>query len=917
MEHPKDPQASEESMALTSDLDHARRLIEDMGSEKAHLQALLTEKDQELIACIETAAETVQKKEEECDDRLQELQSELHAMQMRLEDKDAELETAYEDAAEEVQRERENIAQLEEAHQSELESQRKRQQELEAELLEIKEKLNTADNLSRSAFEDGLAAGNRTQSDLQIEVEALTIQLEEEKTANHDVKAGIKQAAEKLQAEVEKSDALGKEKEQLLVELANSHSKYTAQVEEHEQRLSAEREMFESHLQAELSRQKEALGNSFAAEKSDIEARAEEACAAEVKKLLDVLQEEKDMSKGLEDELESLRRDKEETATAMETVRSELQASYSGIRGRDDTIEKLRTENNALQQEIEDFRARILSIESKTEDDIISAKQELDDLKDLMTKEREQLQAEISVLKTTQNEKTDELSQILGDKTALQDDLNATMNELEAVKTSTAKEREELGAEISKLKTTLDEKTCELAQMSDYKSSVQDHLNAARQELEAIKSSAIKESESSKVAQERLISSLDEANEALNEKSTENEALRVEINDLKNRLSSTKESSALQEDELRLAIANLEEVIRVRDQQYTELVGEKESLSEELVSSKSSNAISEEEVKSLKELLALRDEELAEESAEKQMVQQELDELKILAAEKKSRPTGGRTTAKVRTPIATTRQKSPATLGKAKGNGSMSKPEAGSSRSKASLYGTMSFKSRTAPVGDVAVMFCFKPTDAQKKMVTALGGTLIESLEKAHEATHVIAGDGQKNSLRRTPKLMISLCSTSNILHLDWLITSYKQKRFCESRQFLLLHDQTAESNYSFSMKETLRNGEERRSEGGLFTGRSIYFTKNVAGNKAPKAEELRMIINAAGGRVVDSLSPDEDYFPNVFVITSDPLLHPDLVAAQEAEEYVSEVADVFPTSWLFDVIIHQKLTGLKRGRGF
>uniref|UniRef100_A0A7S2NXA5 BRCT domain-containing protein n=1 Tax=Leptocylindrus danicus TaxID=163516 RepID=A0A7S2NXA5_9STRA len=481
-----------------------------------------------------------------------------------------------------------------------------------------------------------------------------------------------------------------------------------------------------------------------------------------------------------------------------------------------------------------------------------------------MAKEREQLQAELSVLKTTLNEKTDELSQILGDKTALQDNLNATLKELDAIKSST-----------------------------------------------------MKESESSKVVQESLISRLDEANESLNEKSTENEALRVEIDDLKNQLSGTKESSALQEDELRTAIGNLEEVIRVRDQQYTELVGEKESLSEELVSAKSSNAISEEEVKSLKELLALRDEELAEESAEKQMMQQELDEVKKLAAEKKSRSTPGRSTARARTPIATTRQKSPATLGKSKGNGSMSKSETTSSRSKASLYGTMSFKSRTAPVGDVAVMFCFKPTDAQKKMVTALGGTLIESLEKAHEATHVIAGDGQKNSLRRTPKLMIGLCSTSNILHLDWLITSYKQKRFCESRQFLLLHDQTAESNYSFSMKETLRNGEERRSEGGLFTGRSIYFAKNVAGNKAPKAEELRMIIDAAGGKVVDSLSPDKDYYPNVFVITSDPLFHPDLVAAQEAEEYVSEVADVFPTSWLFDVIIHQKLSGLKRGRGF
>ena len=203
------------------------------------------------------------------------------------------------------------------------------------------------------------------------------------------------------------------------------------------------------------------------------------------------------------------------------------------------------------------------------------------------------------------------------------------------------------------------------------------------------------------------------------------------------------------------------------------------------------------------------------------------------------------------------------------------------------------------------------------QMVTALGGILIESLEKAQEATHIIAGDGGKKSLRRTPKLMIGLCSTSNILHLDWLVASYKQKSFCESRQFLLLHDHAAESNYSFSMKETLKNGEERRSEGGLFSGKCIYFAKNVADNKAPKAEELKLIIAATGGEVVDYISPDEENFPNVFVITSDPLLHPDLVPIQEAEEYVPEVADVFPISWLFDVITHQKLSGLKRGRSF
>lgn len=80
-------------------------------------------------------------------------------------------------------------------------------------------------------------------------------------------------------------------------------------------------------------------------------------------------------------------------------------------------------------------------------------------------------------------------------------------------------------------------------------------------------------------------------------------------------------------------------------------------------------------------------------------------------------------------------------------------------------------------------------------MIQSLGAKLVESLEEAstvtrecarvliapmsYEArsncyylvlftTDVIATDG-KSKLRRTPKLMICLCKTSNILSLDWL----------------------------------------------------------------------------------------------------------------------------------------------------
>lgn len=190
---------------------------------------------------------------------------------------------------------------------------------------------------------------------------------------------------------------------------------------------------------------------------------------------------------------------------------------------------------------------------------------------------------------------------------------------------------------------------------------------------------------------------------------------------------------------------------------------------------------------------------------------------------------------------------------------------------------------------------------------------MIEDIADASSATHVIGGD-DKTSLRRTPRLMIALSSTANILHMDWLSSSQRQGRFIETRPYLLLLDRTAESNYSFSMKETLLNGEQRRNEGGLLAGWSLYFAKGVAGNKAPKDDELQLIVSSSGGAIIDCLTSETD-LSNVIVITSDSKTLPELSEQQLQEDYVAQAAEVFSTSWLYQVIIHQKLSGLKRGR--
>ena len=196
------------------------------------------------------------------------------------------------------------------------------------------------------------------------------------------------------------------------------------------------------------------------------------------------------------------------------------------------------------------------------------------------------------------------------------------------------------------------------------------------------------------------------------------------------------------------------------------------------------------------------------------------------------------------------------------------------------------------------------------QMVESIGGRLVENVDEASSATHVIAGDG-KIPLRRTPKLMICICCTSNILNMSWLIDSAKYRQPLDCGGYLLLNDNNAEKAYNFCMHDTLENGHRIRSRrGGLLVGWSVLFVKGVAGNKAPPANELSLIIDAAGGDSLKSLSLRETRGidpTKIIIITSDP--------ATEAQTSAKDVtrlsflgAALFTTSWLFHCMITQKL---------
>ena len=183
-------------------------------------------------------------------------------------------------------------------------------------------------------------------------------------------------------------------------------------------------------------------------------------------------------------------------------------------------------------------------------------------------------------------------------------------------------------------------------------------------------------------------------------------------------------------------------------------------------------------------------------------------------------------------------------------------------------------------------------------MISKLKAKLIDKLEDIDDSTYVIAGNND-TSLRRTPKLMVAMCKTSHIVHLDWLLHSAKNDSVMESDNFLLLSDHIAENRYSFSMKSSIANGVIARKNGGILIDWNVYVLKGVAGNRAPTATELRHIIEAAGGICIKT---HPKLKTKLILISSDPI----------TEEQTTEHASIgfsaitITTTDLFNCIINQ-----------
>jgi hypothetical protein len=183
---------------------------------------------------------------------------------------------------------------------------------------------------------------------------------------------------------------------------------------------------------------------------------------------------------------------------------------------------------------------------------------------------------------------------------------------------------------------------------------------------------------------------------------------------------------------------------------------------------------------------------------------------------------------------------------------------------------------------------------------------LVNDIVDAHSATHAIITDGTA-PIRRTPKLMIAFCRTPNIVTADWLIQSLKVGKALSCEQFLAINDEKAELQYQFTLSDTIgRIGSNIASQIYLLSGWSIYVCEGVAGKKAPPEDELQLIVEAADGIWLRSLTTKSSN--RKLVITGDPETKKQ-VSNKNVVAALKSGAVKKTTTWLFHAIMTQQLT--------
>ncbi|XP_022102274.1 mediator of DNA damage checkpoint protein 1-like [Acanthaster planci] len=149
------------------------------------------------------------------------------------------------------------------------------------------------------------------------------------------------------------------------------------------------------------------------------------------------------------------------------------------------------------------------------------------------------------------------------------------------------------------------------------------------------------------------------------------------------------------------------------------------------------------------------------------------------------------------------------------------------------------------------VMFTGVVNKAWEKIVTSLGGELVESV---FDCTHLVT-----DKVRRTVKFLCCLSRGSLIIDPKWLDQCQLHKAFIDPSPYLL-QDKAAEKQYSFSHATS----HQRALQGGVLTQLSLFVTPNVK----PEPAQMKEIIRSAGGNFLSSMPRKAD--PSTLIVSCD-----------------------------------------------
>ena len=187
-----------------------------------------------------------------------------------------------------------------------------------------------------------------------------------------------------------------------------------------------------------------------------------------------------------------------------------------------------------------------------------------------------------------------------------------------------------------------------------------------------------------------------------------------------------------------------------------------------------------------------------------------------------------------------------------------------------------------------------------------LGMTLLDTENPVEwgKVTHLLVDE--KVNTKRTAKVMVGICRAKHVCTTAWLQTCLENDQVQPLPSLVDPKVRTnPEPNKRITNESLERALELRRAGKYILSDCAVSVCKRVAGEKAPSLDELRCMVENAGGIFLGEFVPEKTIQgKHTIVITSDPCTR----TQKKSLETRGEGVITKTTSWLFDTLMLQQL---------